>query len=418
MAKWKKKYKHDGIMSKIEGERSLDKDGKVQFTGLQMLSVPNKLAAMIDFHPEITSLEVQAGIIRDAIWATGLSTLTPKSILDEVNKSEKRRLAVKEKRYILATQVSIERFRHVIPSVHINDSRLTFTKSLPKTFAKAINDNHQMQNFCTKNGCPRNYTNVRISVYAKDIFKATEKALVSINLYRGLLNLALNFGQFSYSYGADRRPINKILLGPLHSLHEIDGKMATNGLFWYEEEYRKPLKAYQETSSGLFNKILNLANGLRKELKKSKINKSLNDALLMYNEALDSYNYEVSYIKLWAALEILTGKLIDEYQEKVVKRAAFIFKDSSEVENEIRMLKDYRNSLAHKGFMNAKLEILVYELKVYVEYLFRFLVYNSKSFQNYDDVRLFLDSARNNSEISRRKRILEFAKEINNQRIS
>lgn len=416
MAKWKK-YKPDGLIKKLEKERTINSEGKVQFSGFSMLSTPSKLAAMIDFHPEI-SLDVQSGILSQSLFAAGIEVLTPESILNEVNKNEKDLLATCEKKYILITNISIDSLQHKLSSICINDSRLTFPQSLPQTFAKEIKNDYQIRHFYAENGCPANYINVKISVSAKSIFRAAEKALTSINLFRGLLNFALNFGQSSYSFSGDsRKPINKLSLGPIHTLHNCDGKMADSNLFWYEEDYRKPLKAFRESSIVDFSKRLNWVEKLRKKLDKNKIKDTLNEALLLYNEALDSYNYEISYIKLWIVLELLTGKLPNDTQEKAVKRAAFVFQNPQEAENDIMMLKDCRNSLSHKGFMNAKIETFVYDLKMFVEYIFRFLVYNSSRFHNYDDVRLLLDSSRDNIELYKKKRVMDFAKKINQNRL-
>lgn len=413
MAKWKK-YKPDGIVRILEKERSINQEGKVQFQGMSMMTAPTKLAAMLNFNREFT-LEDGLGIVRQSIFAAAKNKLTPDSILEEVKRQEIKLLSVKEDSYVFVASLSISRSRHDLPSLQINNCRITFTKSLPKKFTDAFNNSKSIQNFlASENGYSKDYTTARVSVRAKGLNRATEKALDALNLFRGLMNFRINFGQTTISFGGGpRKPINKVLLGLIYTLHEPDGRLAASDLFWYNEEFWKPITSYSNIYEGRFNKWLEGIKKIRRIINKSKIRKELVNAILLYNEALDCFNYEVSYIKLWAVLELLTAKNPDEAQITVVKRAAFIFDNRIEVENDLNMIKDFRNNLTHKGFMNANIELFVYKLKVYVEYLINFLIHNSSHFNCYDDVKLFLDCPRNNEELERKSRLMKFAQHMN-----
>ena len=55
-----------------------------------------------------------------------------------------------------------------------------------------------------------------------------------MDLLRGMWNLRLNSAARSSS--GKRKPVNVLQLGPLHSLHEPNGELATDR-YWYDANY-------------------------------------------------------------------------------------------------------------------------------------------------------------------------------------
>ncbi len=71
----------------------------------------------------------------------------------------------------------------------------------------------------------RGYSPVRVSVRARSEHEAYEKATGALDLLRGIWNLRLNSAARSSS--GKRKPVNVLQLGPLHSLHEPNGELAS-----------------------------------------------------------------------------------------------------------------------------------------------------------------------------------------------
>jgi len=424
MAKWYKQYNPVPLIKELEKSRSINNEGNVQFSGFGIMTALPKLEAMICLNQEIT-LEDKHGIVQQSIFNVGRrGELLSENILTEINRLEKDYLSFREQNYILATSLSIDNCYHKLSSLQIDNNRITFSASLPKSFAKSISSQQDIKFFAGGKEIPPKYLYVRIAVRAKSIYRATEKALNSLNVFRGLLNYAVNYGQQSFSFGeTSRKPINKILLGPIHTLHKPNGKIDID-VFWFEEGYRAPVQPYYDNSLRRygdktvkrFDEILKFAHGIRKNIKKSKISKKLLDALLLYNDALDNYDYEVSYIKLWAVLELLTATGQEDGYKVTVRRAAFIFSNPEVEKVHLELLRDFRNELVHRGHRNAKLEIFVYDLKLYVERLLHFLIFNYSKFSSFDDVGYLLDRTTNLEELSRKVKLVNFAKKLNRHR--
>lgn len=418
MAKWNKNYDHIQLIRELEKTRSINKEGRAQFSGFGMMTKCPKLEAMIILNQEIT-LEDKHSIVQQSIFNAGRKgKLTPEAILPEVKKLEGEHLSSKEQSYVLVTSISVGRNYHKLPNLQIDKNRITFSKSLPKRFVNTINKQRkQFMYYSEKKKTPSNYLFVRITVRAKGIHRATEKALNALNFYRGLLNYTINYGQQTFSFGGmHRTPINKILLGQTHTLHKTNGSMAVDDLYWYEEGYREPVRVYKDNAVGRFAKMLKYVGEIRKNIQKSKIREKLQYAILLYTDALDSYDYEISYIKLWALLELLTATGKDDNHKVTVRRTSFIF-NKPEVERvHLELLKNFRNDLVHKGHMNAKLEIFVYDLKLYVEILLHFLIFNSSRFSSMSDISYLLDRSINSKDLKKKAGLDNFAIKLNKTR--
>jgi hypothetical protein len=420
MAQWDKKYNPSILVQRLEKSRSINSEGRAQFSGFGIKTISSRLEAMIRISPEIT-LEDKHEIVLQSIFNVANSgVLSPEAILVETNRLEKDYLSSREQNYILATSLSVNKDCHKLPNIQIDKNRITFSASLPKSFVKAIG-NQQFIGFYMKGKLPSNYLCARIAVRAKSIYWAVEKALSSLNIFRGILNFVINYGQQTFSFGiANRIPINKILLGPIRTLHKPNGEVAVKDLFWYEEEYQESLQPYYNNTVvnnvRQFDRIIKSVYEIRKNIQKSKIKEGLQNAILLYNDALDSYNYEVSYIKLWAVLELLTATGQDDNHKVTIRRAAFIFNDPEQEKMHLELLRNFRNNLVHRGYMNAKLEIFVYDLKLYVEKLLRFLIFNQFRFESFSDVGYLLDRNIEPDKLDKNSKLINFAKKLNKSR--
>src|SRR5215211_2320733 len=87
----------------------------------------------------------------------------------------------------------------------------------------------------------RPYTVVRVSLCVKPEIEAVDSALDGLNLLWAIWNFNLNYPQAWCSSDGKRSPVNKKVLGPVHSQHEPNGKSAVD-YNWYEPDYFGPLK--------------------------------------------------------------------------------------------------------------------------------------------------------------------------------
>ena len=396
----------------METARSVKSDGQVQFSGMDILIVPAQLESIVELNPLVTQEDKHTIVWRAIRNAGKKRALSSGSVIKEIRVLEKEYLSAREEKFILVSTLSINSQRHKLPNMQIDCNRITFSLNTAKTFITHIVENHNIKLHLRGNRMPNDYTWAMTTVSAKSIHSATQKALRSLNLFRGQLNYSINYRTRTFSYGKKQQPVNKIRYGPIHTLHKPNGKLVDD-VFWYEEESFDLAKAYHNNIAGNFDRIITALFDYRKQLRKSKIKDILEDAILLYNAALDSYSFGTAFIKLWATLELLTGTGRDNYSI-TVKRTAFIYKDVGAEKDHLNILRDCRNNIVHKGYMEGQKEILLYDLKLYVEHLISFLLWKTQSLKNFGEVKQLMDSCPDKNGLIKSKKELEKKLKINN----
>lgn len=87
---------------------------------------------------------------------------------------------------------------------------------------------------------PASYCPILVKFSAKNAMDGVEKALYELDFVRGIFSLDNN-SELNCSLGGSvsRLPINKITLGGMHSLHNVDGSIYDKNIFWYEADYEE-----------------------------------------------------------------------------------------------------------------------------------------------------------------------------------
>ena len=80
---------------------------------------------------------------------------------------------------------------------------------------------------------------VRVRVNARTVAEAFEKASTSLDFIRGAWNFSLNRGLWEQGTTDSTQPVNQVLPGPVHTLHNPDGSKATE-MFWFEPFFEQP----------------------------------------------------------------------------------------------------------------------------------------------------------------------------------
>jgi len=255
---------------------------------------------------------------------------------------------------------------------------------------------------------PSNYAVVSVSVTARSTAEAVDKALDRLDFVRGIWNLWKNRGHTIRISSGKRSPVNSILLGPIHTLHHGNGNLATES-WWYEPQYQGPVNPYDEKA-----KIENMYKYMvrfRSHFKKSNYESDLMQAVVRYVRALDSRDWDDSFLRLWGVLEFLTGTLSDSYKV-TIRRASYMFADKEYAHLVLSHLRDYRNKSIHAGSESSDIESLMYQLKRYVEALIEFHIGNKFRFSSIADAAEFMDFPNDKALIDRKISKLRYAKQF------
>ncbi len=413
MAKWKEGYNHALLIKKMEKTRQVNDDGQVIFKGNDIILVPPQIEAVIELNKEISQDEKKEIIWHGIRTAGRQGTLTSNSVLREVKKLEGKALSKKIDKFVLVSKISVNPTKHKLARMQINGCTITFSKRLSKNYVSKIDRSpfvsYQLYQISEMT---KNYTSLKVSAHAKGMYGGAEKTLKVLKYYCGLLNYAINYGSRSYSIGDNHfKPINKIRLSPVHTLHLASGELVSNDICWLEDEYLEAPKSYTNNSLDDFDRIMNNLKNYHYWVRKGILKKKIEDAISLYNDAFNSYSYDTTFVRLWAILELLTDTGRSNY-DITVRRTAFIFEEADIAKNHLNILRDIRNCTVHRGTMYGRKDIFIYDLKMYVERLIRFMIWASNKYETPEEIKQLLDCNPDKTKIDQKLKILSRAKKM------
>lgn len=280
----------------------------------------------------------------------------------------------------MATTVSAVYFT-ALKHLKINNSTLTFSPKHPKHFG--IDEIRERASVRHDISVPGKYTAVRVTVRAKSPEDAQRLADESLEVILGAWNFAINYRQGIPVYSGPPAAINRIVSGPLYTLHHSTGKAATDDL-WYREDLRwlpLPSQISQHWAS-MARTIQQIRNSIRRtthpkkkmscgKTKRETVREELYRILQRYNAALSETGTDAAFLQLWALLEKLTG-CVGRDHKAAVRRAAFGFREFEYHEYVLDYLRRKRNDHVHRARPVGSTQTPLHLLRRYVEALILF----------------------------------------------
>jgi hypothetical protein len=383
------------LANRLEQIKRVDQATRqVTFRGFEAEEVVTVLhSALKDFAERIPET-VQRKIVADAAFARALDgRITGPALLREIQNREDKYTQLPLERYVLSTSLSVRHFSS-LTSTEISGHRITFNP-LPNRFRHAYEEAKSRAEDQIVGPLPdhgpswKRYIDVRISVWGRSQEEAAERAWDALDLLRGIWNYSLNFTRGMRSSGGRRKPVNRLVLGPLHSLHHPTGKLAEAGP-WVDSDYAGPLRPYNLSKD--WANLKPFADQVRSALAGGPYREELEGAVRRYVRALDRRDWNASFLQLWGVLETLTNTSRERY-EVTVNRTLFLTRpDRRDFDRQILMhLIDYRNKTVHAGHETQAIETLLFQLKRYVERCLGFHLWFRPRFGSIPEVARFLD---------------------------
>ena len=256
---------------------------------------------------------------------------------------------------------------------------------------------------------PTFYQSVIVEIKARERHAAFEIGLARLDLARAIWNFFYNRQYVTReTFGVPKR-INEIVLGPIHTLHDMTGKLATES-FHYEPDYTGPVDAFNWSSQ--FAKLSSFFVRVERRLLVHPERQLIENALVDYVRALDIRDSRQAFVALWSLLERLIGsKDPTESKKLTVKRASFFFPADHEYASAVlKRLLERRNELAHGRKDIPNLDWSLHHTRRFVETAIEFLLDNKYAFRSHNDFLDFLVLPKDLRDVSRRLKLLAQAK--------
>jgi hypothetical protein len=202
------------------------------------------------------------------------------ALIREVNKATRDFSRLPEKKYVVATSLSFKHFED-ITRVDPSGSRLYVRRKLPPYLANAHSQaKHQMRSVVRRENpedvSTRQHAATWIHVSGRSLPEAVQRAVEALDLRRGIWNYALNRGSGVTFPPPTRGPLNKVLAGPVFSLHHPDGTLAGESA-WFDPQYVR--SQYSRKLRQNWAQVRKDEDNIRYVLKRSPYRTTLEDAL-------------------------------------------------------------------------------------------------------------------------------------------
>lgn len=387
MAAWNLGFEPSVLAEQIEQTKSVDSIGKASFSGFAHTEHTSILGSMLCLNGEIPESEAQKILNLACFAAAGAGKVTPDALRCHAEALEKAYLRAPKARFRLISSISAE-FAIEPVTLRIGTTELCFgrrpTRVAEKTHREIVRDSEHS----IFGELPKFYSPVMALVSARNPDEAGTQALNQIDLIRAIWNLWKNRGQRIRISSGKRSPVNALILGPIHTLHTLDGKPATDA-WWFEPTYLAPISLWRETHGRA--QMLEFTKKVMVLLRKLPYRLAIEAALVRYVRALDSRDWNSTVLQLWSILEVLTGATLNDSHKVTVRRSAFLFKDFEYAIQVLNHLRCYRNAAVHGGKEGLNVEAIMYQAKNFVEALLQFHLVRAGQFESLVEVGAFLD---------------------------
>lgn len=399
--KWKKRsgLNPQAILDKIESIKSVNKEGRVSYSGFEYHEAFASLFSMLEIPQAISNeLNIDSLVSRGLGKAASEGILTLDSVAKSLNAVANAELSTKQIEYRLLTSLSLSA---PLPfkKIDLDGSKIRFIgEQYPKKYSSR--DIIIQKNRTKTSSEHPGYRKVIVSAKAKSFQAAASKALNALDISRAILSMFSNSGM--ELMGDPYSPINKIRLGQAHTLHLKSGNHATE-MFWYEPNF-------QETMPFHHNKPDQLEKNFKfclEKLSSSPYHLVIKDALLRYVRALDENDPNTAAIRIWGAMETLASPNEARY-DRIIKRCSFLFDEEEYHRQLLEHLREFRNRTVHSGDQSEKAKTFCFQLQFYFRQLILFHLGNASHFDSLDEANDFLDlPADSKSLLSKQKQILK-----------
>lgn len=398
---WNEDYDPHELAKRLEQSKANKKGSIVKFDAYQYTEYVAVLRSMLTYKITIPERE-KSIILRDALHKSGeKGRITSNIILAEINKRTNQFLNLPKIKYATVSSLSIKQKEKLLPRFRIHGNTITAQPRLNRKHYSGIEHIRKLVKINNPTKLPDNYLPIKVSISARTINEAFDIAIDSLDLIRGIWNLAYNLQKQIQIPSGKGNPINNILLGPFHSLHFANGTLATDS-GWFDPNFQiiKPLDITKS-----FRRLINFYKNVMGNLRKSYYQKELENAIILYVRALDHPDWGSAFLKLWSVLE----KLTNAQGSVLIRRASFVFEDREYFRQVLKHLKDYRNNYVHNAFDSYAIGVHLYQLKECVETLLGFHIANNFRFKSIGAATEFLDLPNNEKTLKYQIRLREYA---------
>lgn len=385
--------------------QAFDKNRPTDINGASYFDVVLVLESALEFKPPIPESDRHGVVRRGLRDAVSRGVLTTDGLLESISQEERAYRAGASTVYTIATSISLAPGLAPI-AVKIGRARIRVSPDPNRRLAHF--QDAKLLGPVPGEFLPPGYSAVSVAIPARTHHEAAEVGLETLDLLRGIWNLAMNRERPPPAHPKVDVAVNRIRLGRVHTVHLPNGALAFNGCFVQNVD---DADQYVFSSKDEFAVVRKMERHTRRLLARVPYRAQLSNALSRYARTLDGTDYDSVLFKLWSLLELLTGTANAQYDD-TVKRAAFLWADARWAKAVLEHLRGKRNEGIHADSSSEEAQRLAWQLRRFVDGLLIFHLGRAGDFASIDEVNTFLSQPVDHAELDRRASLLRKAKKF------
>lgn len=404
------KYDLVPVFARLRESRLSGVGGRPSLRAFESQSAMSVLESAVTFQPEIPELE-KPSLIRSAVFsAARTEAFDEASILSELRRAEIEYLRQPLKTFDVLSSLGINAYGPVKGWAQrrvVKGALLSFRASVPKRIDRTDIADSVVEHISRSANA---LTHCVVRVESRTPVAAYQQGMDRIDLLRGIWNFFLNSGT-AMRHSAGGRPVNSILPGPIHSVHNPNGSLASKN-YWYEPQAL--LAEWLFRADEHWHDVERFARATQRRIQCARYALEIENAFVRYARALDLADMGLAFVRLWAVLELLTNAIGD--YDKLIARVAFLYSGAQRlfVQSLLEHLRSVRNGWVHMDLTRSDMESHVYELKSFVEASMVFHLRNGSRFSSVATATMYLDTPKDPALL--RERIGQYRRALRSDR--
>jgi hypothetical protein len=233
------------------------------------------------------------------------------------------------------------------------------------------------------------YVSCRIAT--TDDRSAIDAAYRNIKYGLGVLNLiTLGYG-VSHRFGIPNAPIGKFLSAS--TIFTIDRRQRKLGNFLSETHYpvlwKQNFSVWQRKDA---QHITKLAKYYVSDLARIDFQDKVIQAIILFQEGLESTHIDVALLKFWTGIEILCAREEREPAERTIERASSIFVNRDHAAMRLNFIQEFRNKIVHRGNTGEHALLCAQWGSIYLAKLIGFCLFNNFKFRKRSELMDYLSA--------------------------
>ena len=383
IGKKNKDYDIEFFLKKVAESASINDDGNMTYKGFEASEMMRMVQFFVKFPEAAAHLNHAKLTSRAFKHAFNENDFSEQYFFKELKQVIIAELQKPDQTFYVLTSVSIDIKALEQKAFKINDCNLVFRDH---SYSNMFSGRQEvLDSLISEHGeCKElsHYTRVEIQVKSRHKKEAFNRAIQALNIFRAFCAIHLNStGMIAGDY---TKPINKVCLGKVHTLHDDSGKAFSFPAF-YEPDFREIRMVAKPPTPEVFQKNINT---YLTWLKACPFSRKMENFLERFVLALDQPDKNTSVLKLWALLEQLIG---EGNCDLLAKRIAAMHKEKEVTHHIIMHIREYRNEHVHQGIGDDESIHRAYYLQNMFRNMFDFYISPANNFASITEANMMLD---------------------------